>query len=246
MWLLPAAVIAAALLVVLVALEPTHLLRALTALIVVSLPSYLIAWPVLQPRLGSAGAFTIAGGLSIGMLAIAGMLLNLLPWGLQAATWLGYVIVLFTIALAFGHRPVSWPLRLPTASHEMVLGGIGGVMMVTALLVARMFAAYPTASFTQLWITPSADAPMSGVELSIRNEEQAATGYRLEVWRNGQLVEAWADIHLAAGETWSDSAGVGSGRIEARLFRLADPGAMYRHVTLQLGSIDQASQRERE
>jgi hypothetical protein len=65
---LPAVVVLVVALLLVVAFAPS--LRALGALIVISLPSYLIVWPVLAPRLGSAGAFTVASGLAIGMIAI--------------------------------------------------------------------------------------------------------------------------------------------------------------------------------
>lgn len=244
--LLAAAVLAIALLVAVVALP--SFVGALAALIVVFLPSYLIMWPVLQPRLGSAGAFTIAGGLSIGMVAIGGLVLNLLPWGLQAATWLAYVAAVLAIALAFalalGLRPPSWRPRLGVAPHELALGGIGAIMLMGALILARSFAAYPTESFTQLWIAPAAGAPTPSVEVSIRNEEQAPTTYRLEVRRNGARVESWADISLATGETWSRTVSVGSGQIEARLFRLSEPGTLYRHVEVQVGGTAQSAARQ--
>ena len=234
--LLAAAVLAIAVMEAVVALP--SFVRALAALIVVFLPSYLIMWPVLQPRLGSAGAFTIAGGLSIGMVAIAGLVLNLLPWGLQAATWLGYVAAVLAIALAFalalGLRPPSRRPRLEVAPHELALAGIGAIMLMSALILARSFAGYPTESFTQLSIAPVAGAPAPSVEVSIRNEEEAPTSYRLEVRRNGARIQSWAEIRLAAGEVWSSTVSVGAGQIEALLFRLSEPGTLYRHVEVEI------------
>lgn len=239
-WFIAAAALAGAVLTGLLAV--TSLLSALAALILVFLPVYLITWPLLRPQLGSAGAFTVAGGLSIGMVAIGGLVLNLLPWGLQAATWVAYVVVLLLIALALGRRPRALHPTLGVVSHEVVLLGIGGAMMLTALLFARMYVAYPAESFTQLWITPSADARASSVEVSIRSEEQAATRYLLEVRLNGKLVQSWSDVRLATGETWSRTVAVGSGRIEAQLLRINDLGTVYRHVILHLGATSPAVQ----
>jgi uncharacterized membrane protein len=233
-------VLGVSLLVLLVAVDPTHMLRGLAALAVLVLPSYLIAWPVLRPQLGAAGAFTIAGGLSLGMVAIAGLVLNLLPWGIQAATWLAYVVALVVIAWALGRRPRVRRPTLNVARHEVVLAVAGGMIMVTALLSARMFAGYPAESFTQLWITSSVDAPTTGVAVTVRSEEHAVTSYRLELWIGSARVETWADIRLGPGQTWSRTVTVGSGRIEAQLYRLVDPGTLYRRVTLQLSSTPQA------
>jgi hypothetical protein len=233
-------VLGASLLVLIVVIDPTHILRALAALAVLALPSYVIAWPVLRPRLGFAGAFTIAGGLSLGMTAIAGLVLNLLPWGLQAATWLGYVVVLLVIAWALGRRPRIRRPTLTAGRHEGLLAVGGGVMMVVALLSARIYAGYPSESFTQLWITAPADVATTSVQVNIHSEEDSVTSYRLELRRAGVRVQTWTDIRLAPGQTWSRSIPVASGRVEAELYRLLDHGTLYRRVTLLLAGSPQA------
>jgi hypothetical protein len=220
--------------VLLVVIGVAVFLQALAALILVFLPTYLMSWQVLYRRLGSAAAFTIAGGLSIGSVALAGLALNLLPWGLQAATWLAYVVVLLGLAFVVGRGQRRWRLKLKVVRHEVVLGGVGAMLMVTALIFARAVADDPIESFTQLSISPGADATSSSVDLRILSQEQGATGYQLEVWRNGSWVKSWADIRLATGQGWSDKLIVGTGRIEARLYRLDHPGTIYRYVRLQL------------
>jgi hypothetical protein len=233
-WLAAAALAGALLLLLLIGAAP--FLRAVAGMVVVVLPSYLIVWPALRRRFGSAGAFTVAGAMAIGMIAIGGLLLNLLPWGLQAATWLAYLVILVIVAVGVGRRPTRWRPGMGASRHEVVFGGIGVAMVLAALLFARLVAGYPIESFTQLWITPAADAPASSIELHLLSQEQAATSYRLEVWRNGARVQSWTDIHLETGQAWSRTVSVGSGRIEALLFRLAQPDHLYRYVTLALGS----------
>jgi hypothetical protein len=231
-WLTAVPGLVGAMLLVLLGIAP--FLQALAALVLVFLPTYLIAWPVLYRRLGSAAALTIAGGVSIGSVALAGLALNLLPWGLQAVTWLAYVVVLLGLALVFGRRQRAWRPKLKVARHEVVLSGIGAMLMVSALLFARAFAGDPAESFTELSITASAAAPSSSVDLAILSQQEGATSYRLEVWLNGSRVKAWADIRLAASQGWSERLTVGTGRIEARLYRLDDPEILYRYVTLQV------------
>jgi hypothetical protein len=218
----------------------TPMLRALAALVLAVLPGYLIAWPVLRPRLGFAGAFTVAGGMAIGMIVIAGLVLNLLPWGLQAASWLAYVVIMLGVAFVMDRRRLAWRPGIVAIPHEVVLGGIGATMLVVALIFARLFASAPAESFTQLWVTPSADAPGSAI-VSIRSEEQAATGYRLEVRSNGTLLTAWPEIQLTTGQTWSGTVTAGAVRIEVQLFRLSDPPTVYRYVTVLLAATGQAT-----
>lgn len=231
-WLVAAAALAAGGLMVAGGLSP--FLRAVAALILVVLPGYLLAWRFLRPRFGFAGAFGIGGALSIGMIVVAGLVLNLLPWGLQPATWLAYVLV--TIGLAFlldrprlRVRPV-----VGMATHEVVLGGIGALLLVGAFVVARTFSADPAESFTVLSMTAAADAPNSTVVVTIRSEENAPTGYRLDLLRDGSTFASWSSIQLASGQSWTKVVLSGSGRIEARLFRLTDSGTVYRHVRVQI------------
>ncbi len=238
-WLTAVPGLAGAVLLVLLGVAP--FLQALSALVLVFLPTYLLAWPLLYRRLGSAAAFTIAGGVSIGSVALAGVALNLLPWGLQALTWLAYVVVLLGLALVFARRQRAWRPKLNVVRHEVVLTGIGAMLMVTAVVFARMFAGDPAEAFTQLSITPTASAPSSSVDLRILSQEQGATGYRLEVWLNGSRVKSWAAIQLATSQEWSNRLTVGIGRIEARLYRLEDPETQYRYVTLQLVPRGQAA-----
>lgn len=231
-WRLAAvAALAVPALLILAGLMP--MLRALAALVLALLPGYLIVWPSLRPRLGFAGAFTVAGGLAIAMIVMAGLVLNLLPWGLQAATWLAYVAILLTVALALDRPRLAWRPTIGAAPHELILGGIGATVLLVALLFARLFATAPSEAFTQLWVAPAADAPGSAV-VSVRCEERAATGYRLEVRLNGTLVRSWPEIQLADGQTWSETVATGLGRVEAQLYRLSDPASEYRHVTVLL------------
>ena len=67
----------------------------------------------------------------------------------------------------------------------------------------------------------------------------AAIGYRLEMRVNGALVTTWPDIELRSGQTWSEAAPIGSGRVDVELLRLADPATVYRHVTLLLSAAAQ-------
>lgn len=226
-----AAAVAVPVLLIIAALMP--MARALAALVLVVLPGYLIAWPILRPRLGIAGAFTVSGAVAIGMVVIGGLALNLLPWGLQAGTWILYVVVMLSVAILLDRPRILWRPRVEVGPHELILGSIGATLLVVSLLFARLFVASPAESFTQLWVAPSAGAPGSAV-VSIRSEEQTPTAYRLQVQRNGTLLKSWALIQLTTGQTWSDIVTAGAGPIEVQLSRLSDPSTVYRRVTLLL------------
>ena len=237
-WLLAAAALIVAALLVLAGLS--DFVQALAGLVLVVTPSLLLAWPLLRPRFGVAGAFAIASAFSIGMIVITGLLLNLLPWGLQRGTWLAYVAVVIALAFVIDRARIGRArATVEVHTHEVVLGVIGAGLLVSAFLVARLFSADPGESFTLLSISAASDAPTSAVVVRIESRENAPTGYRLEILRNGTLFTRFEPIQLTGGQMWIHRFATGSGGIEARLFRLSDTGTLYRWVRVQIAPAAQ-------
>lgn len=226
-----------------VLLQAAHLLSALVATALLLLPGYLLTWSMLQPRFGMAAALAVGGAASIALASIGGLVLNLLPWGLEPATWLGYVVVLSAIGLVLRGRRRGRPrVTGILMSHEIALFGLAGIVVLVALVSAQLSASSATESFTQLWLRPAPGESSHTVEIDIRSEEGASTNYRLELRHRGVPVQAWEVIRLEPGERWTDRVDVGrDGRARALLFRLSDPGVVYRETTLTLPSTSTPS-----
>jgi hypothetical protein len=218
------------------ALQMAQLLAALVGLAVLVAPTYLVAWSVLRPRLGVASAFVVAGGLSVGLIVLTGLLLNVTPWGLLQPSWLAVGIAALVIAVGTRRRAMmTWHPSFPFAAAELSMVAIGISLSFAALFVARMADSQPAESFTQLSVISVATAPNPSVQLTVRSEERKSTSYRLDLLRDGVKVRSWTDIALASGEAWSATAPVAPGRIEARLFLAGDTTSVYRHVTIVIG-----------
>ncbi len=212
------------------------LLRAIGGLLLVVLPGYLVVAPALRDRLGSAGAFAVAGATAIGLIALGGLVLNLLPDGLSPMMWLGYVAVLLVLGAVL-HRPrLPRTPRFTTQRHEVLLVSLGAALMVLSLAVAIDTAGYPTESFTQLSIAAASDGASPAVQVTVKSYELTDTVFRVEVWRNGGFVRSWQRINLSPGEEWREVTPVAAGRIEVRLFRATDLVVPYRTVSLQVGA----------
>jgi hypothetical protein len=219
---------------VLVGLALADMLRPIAGLVLVVVPGLLVVVPVMRRPFGSAGAYALGGATAIGLIALGGLALNLLPQGLSTMTWLAYLAALLILGLVL-HRPrISRMPSLPIQRHEVLLFSLGAGLMLLALAVSRQTVAYPAESLTQLWISATSSGSSPAVAVSVRNDAQAAAVYRVDILRNGVAVQTYADVTVAAGAVWTQVTPVASGRIEAQLFRSFD-ATPYRSVNLQLG-----------
>lgn len=222
--------------IVLVVLGDAGLLRAIGGLALIVLPGYVVVAPALRERLGSAGAFAVAGGTAIGLIALGGLVLNLLPQGLSPMMWLGYLAVLLVLGALLHRSRLARIPRFTTQRHEVLLISLGAALMALALAVSIETANHPTESFTQLSIAAASGDPSPAVQISVKSYELTDVVFRVELWRNGGFVRSWQDITLSPGEEWREVTPVVDGRIVVLLFRAPDLVAPYRTVNLQVGA----------
>jgi uncharacterized membrane protein len=119
-------------------------------------------------------------------------------------------------------------------------------LLIAALLVAGLAVwlamvrpPQPQPSFTQFWMLPSAQASHScAVQVGMQSFETAPVTYRIQVTGGGIQVFSSSSITLDKQQQWSRTVSIpnasGSEFVDARLYRLDQPGAVYRevHVTL--------------
>jgi len=187
-------------------------------------------------------------GLSLVIDVITGLLLNLLPGGLQWQSWtlsLALVTEVFALLAVFLRRRQPGKQKGVRGWHisfkEYVLLGSALVVVILALWLSIIRPPQPQPSFTQFWMLPSTQANKScAVHIGVQNFETTAVSYRIQVTRDGMQVTSWLSITLVPQQEWDRlvpiSPGVASGDavVDARLFRLDQPETVYRevHVTL--------------
>jgi len=207
----------------------------------------------LQPKLkigqpfGAVDVIVFSLGLSLVIDVVTGLLLNLIPVGLQWQTWtfsLGLVTVVFAL-LAYlrdksahvrGKSAHVWHIPL----KEYALLGSALVVVALALWLAIIRPPQPQAGFTQFWMLSSTQANNScAVLIGMHSFESAPTTYRVQVMSNGTQVGLWPSIMLTTQQEWDRVVPVspavgGSTVVDAQLYRLDQPGVIYRevHVTL--------------
>lgn len=226
------------------------LVRLAIALPLVTLfPGYAItaaAFPKLT--LGLVERIVFSLGISLGTSSLGALILNWTPWGLQSRSWavlLG-IVSLGGCAVAVKRRgDERWigTLRVGTGLgfRQVVLLLLGLILMTGAAGVSYISAGQPTTpGFTQLWMLPSAGSENNAVSLGVKNMEGVALTYRLQLLAGGTTVREWAAIELTPGGEWGTTVQIPSiqlddAEVEARLFRKAGPGIVYRQVKLSQG-----------
>jgi uncharacterized membrane protein len=208
------------------------------------LPGYSLT-AVLFPKsgLGFSETLTFSLGLSLAVDIVGGLIINLTPQGFSAFSWgvfLDSVTLCGCIVAALRrsrHFDLGWShFNLGLDVGQGVMLGLSIVVAASAILFARDWAAPTSASFTELWAQPASALRQDRVDVGVRNSEAEKTEYKLQVQAGGDLVYESPSIVLSPGETWEKvvtlpiSVNVD---VQAFLYRMDDPGKIYRQVVLR-------------
>ena len=133
------------------------------------------------------------------------------------------------------------PLRLSVSTvRGLALLGVAALVAISAVGIARYGALdTPSPGFTQLWLVPDASSGGAAYRIGVKNEEQHASQYRLELHGPGDLTNTWL-ISLSTGQVWQETYQLpnhprGPSRIEVVLFDSNKPNVAYRSVWLDVG-----------
>jgi uncharacterized membrane protein len=232
-------------------IQADSIVRSIGALpLVLFLPGYAITAALFLPRsLGIPERFLFSLGLSVSVTALAGLALNLTPWGLQTSTWAialtGIVVVASAIAwrrrrdAAITSAPVD--LKFRPRLRDGLLLSLAVLVTGAAIGLTRLpVAPNDVVGYTTLWMIPAETGNSTEFRLGITSAEFTETRYRLQVSVGDRVIQAWPELSLKPGEAWETTFGlqsdqVASGSIVAELYRLDNPTLIYRQVKLWRG-----------
>jgi uncharacterized membrane protein len=202
------------------------------------------AW--LGPRSrGVAERIALSLGLSLAIAALAGLVLNLTPWGLKASSW-ALVLGLMTIgacaaALARrkSHRP-SAAIRVAVPPRQAALLGMAAAIVVVAGTVAWLGAERQShAPYTQFWVVRLG---ASAFDIGIGNHESGNRSYIVTVkttWGASVQLSKF-EPKVRRGATWTVHVAVtrhtGTLDITANLYYATRPTIRIHHVYSHLGA----------
>jgi uncharacterized membrane protein len=196
------------------------------ALFVFVLPGYAIASAVFDLRTWRlAERILLSVGLSIAIVIVGGLLINLIPLGLETTSWgalLGNITAggaaLALIrwwkkpthappdpAMALGQDESSPPDTYFASPLVRVMAMASVVAVTGAFAISLVTAQHtPPAGFTQLWLLPPANS--SSVQIGVRNQEKTTKVYNLQLTASGASVYTWYYISLKPGQSWTGTA----------------------------------------
>lgn len=208
-------------------------------------PGYLLSHALLPGKmLGAAERALLSIGLSMAVVALGGLGLNLTHWGLQGTIWVIWLAIISLISAGIALVRGAWrsapSVRVASGLHirEIALLGIAGLILVATLVVAMAPApADSIEGYTNFSVVPATSNDPAVVEFNITSMETHPMHYVLEVKVNNQLISHSAPITLNPGEEWAGMLSIpvqksNAVRIEANLYRLDQPGIVYRQVVL--------------
>lgn len=210
------------------------------------LPGYVLTEMLFHRRkIAMSHHLLLTLGLSIVMVIISGVLLNILPSGLQRESWVLCLSLLtvtgILIVMISRGKVVGGAIRikvLPIYEYFLFVLALSGV--VFALQYAREgMAQQPHPGFTQFWMLPMGDSSC-GVSLGIHSFESGQIAYSVSLTANDVLVSTQFPGVLKAGEQVEQTIdlppGVQDGAVDvrARLYRSDMPGQVYRSVNITL------------
>jgi len=228
------------------AINAPFVLPLLTLPLVFLLPGYALT-SALFPKsaLGFPETLTFSLGLSLAADIIGGLVINLTPQGLSAVPWTVFLcgVTLGGCAVAALNRPqrlepMPSPSGVGLSVGQTVLLGLSIVVVACALMLVRDQSAQPSTRFTELWAQPDSAMGQNVFDVGVRNSESQNMEYELEIKVGGNLVYQSSSIALSPGETLEKIIILQipvNQDVQAFLYRMDDPGKMYREVVLRNG-----------
>jgi uncharacterized membrane protein len=222
--------------------------------LVLVLPGYTLSEVLFRKRsLNPPERLVLSLGLSLAIDILSGLFLNLLPVGLQAASWatlLGLLTIFFSLLAAYLRRgvPGSGSGARPLQFHLSVYQGILFGLAISVAILSFAYAAFgvaqqPYPGFTQFWMLPEAQAGKSCVvRLGVRSFESTPVTFHLAITANGEHLSELPPFSLAPQKEWNRLVTVAPMAtaeiyVEAQLYRLDKPGAVYREVHLTFNNL---------
>ncbi len=231
---------------ILMPIAPPWLKTVLALPLIFVLPGYILTEMLFHRRkIAMSHHLLLTLGLSVVIVIISGLLLNVLPSGLQSVSWvlcLSLITVTgILIAMIRRGKVAGREIRIKVLHiYEYFLFILAMSGVVFAFQYAREGMAQQLhPGFTQFWMLPVGDSSC-GVTLGIHSFESGRTAYSVSITANDVLVSTQFPGVLKVGEqverTIDLPPGVQDGEVDvrARLYRADMPGQVYRSVNITL------------
>jgi uncharacterized membrane protein len=244
-WDLRAATVTAIACAVVALAAPIEALRALAgAPLCLFLPGYAVTAATWGKRpIERQALLLLSVASSLAVLAAGAVFLNLVPGGIDPASWtvLLLIVIIGGCLIAARRRPravggLGLSLRVGIADI-VLLAGAALAVAGSAVLASTPVPAKNAVGYTQLWMLPQGGSNPPVMRIGVASNEQRTTAYELEVQRGRRAAPFRSALELEPGEERVIRVPVGRRRssepvrITARLYRDEALTIAYRRVT---------------
>jgi hypothetical protein len=240
-WLLAVSALVASMLVSLIPLPGVKVVAGLA--LALYLPGRAIVSRFVEVPLRWEEQQTLSIALSICLTILGGFLLHAFG-SMNTGSWsISLAGITLLICLGPGKSRAACPAFSDgpsTAFSSRRLTGFivaAGIVGAAFMIAGRGEAELGQPTYTELSMAPSLIHPSSEIVLEVRNREAQAQNYLLEIYSPSGPIAKWGSIYLEPNEAWSKVlslglGGIGSERIDARLYKNNNREVIYRHVWL--------------
>lgn len=218
---------------------PTLLAHVAGTVLCFILAGVAVALAILPKDVGSGVRYTTTVACSLAAGVVGGMLLHLLPSGMNQFNWVTFAVITTLIAYIVARArgvggPLHWTRPVSTISWVGCSEVAVSVAIVAGAIAVTLGSHNRETPFTELWLVP--DTPLHtplGAQhavLGIKSHESATEDFTIVVNTSAQVMTA--RIALAPNQVWTQVVPVEGKNTNAMLFRGGITDQPYRTVWL--------------
>lgn len=221
-------------------LHQTAWLSVFGFIMVLVLPGYVFSLALFS-QLEFIARLLVTLAISIVLVILGGLLLNMVPQGLNVSTWIVFLLVVIGVGVLLAWRARSSQagapaLSLPKLNLRVVLWmGLSLAFVALAIFVSQLATSRQDKAFSMLWANYNQNDPTLPLVIGVENQEGAPTIYHMVVEVNGTAYKKWDKISLENGKTFETNVTFSqppSTAVRVLLYRSEAPDKVYRQVQI--------------
>lgn len=219
-------------------LHQTAWLSVFGFIMVLILPGYVFSIALFS-QLEFIARLLLTLAISLVLVILGGLLLNMVPLGLDGSTWTVFLLVIIGAGVLLAWRLRSTQagapaLLLPKVNLRVVLlMGLSLAFVALAIFVSQLATSRQDKTFSMLWANFDQNDPTLPLVIGVENQEGLPTIYHMVVEVNGSAYQKWDKISLENGKTFETRVTFSqppSTAVRVLLYRSEAPDKVYRQV----------------
>jgi uncharacterized membrane protein len=214
------------------------------------LPGLVVIRGALRKKAMNFEFLILAIGMSVALTIVLGLVLHGLN-ALNSGGWGAAISALLAVAIwrwlfakdASRKEERLSPFAVAGNRRLAACSGVAAALFAGSIALAHYGADnHRQFAYSELWMVPSEGADSNTISVGVRNDEQKATNYDLEVLVDNKVFVRWPEFRLENDEQWTRELPIPlairhSRHVEARLYNRDQPLRIYRRVWLSRDEV---------